>query len=216
VPTHFFTTLEQSLMAVLGFHVRLLLPLDTATTLEALGFEPVPELGEAVYTDGQIVVECTADVQSLTVQYHSARGVAPPTVIDGFPLTVVASTPFSHEIPDGSANPWLGFFDGLVVYSTDVQASQEYFEGIGFFVLEQHQEPFERIDLTDGLLRVSIQHRTGTPTLLYATDLTREAAEELAQQAEEYARVHGTDQEVYFVNIQLPHVAVVVIHDFDL
>lgn len=226
-------------MAQLGYHFRLLLPTseDTAVWQNA-GFELYSDTTPVVLTDGQVVLEYASDTDAIKVCYHHSaplkvllllekaglkptvqtEDVVEATLPGNLTVRIEKHSQVGEDFPSKEVNSWLGFCDGLIVPVADAGFAQAIFENLGFFVLEATDKPFRRIDMTDGLLRISVQESaTLQPTLLYACDLTPEAADELVHEVgTAHARSSGTSTEVYYVSINSPSLKIVVVNDFDL
>lgn len=80
--------------------------------------------------------------------------------------------------PDGDQNPLLGFFDHMVVHVDDLDASRRWAEAIGMLVLDTTGGTQPTIDVTDGLMTLSLRTMAvaGRP-LEYSADIDAETVQ---------------------------------------
>lgn len=195
-------------MAQLGHSARIVIfSGDVAASLTAwllIGFTVLDldhetQPTRARITDGQLIVTIMhGNEPSPALAYFNAspartaqqckdRGAAntvlSPTEIEftgpgGLKIWVHQQSADKAVKPDGDQNPLLGFFDHMVVHAPDLDASRRWAEAIGYLVLDTMQGAHPAIDVTDGLMTLSLRSTAiaGRP-LEYSADIDAETVQ---------------------------------------
>lgn len=225
-------------MALLGHAtwLRLSCP-DVETSCAAwygIGFTMIDETPAGVrMTDGQIAIELVAsDVRHPILVYGNAspartaqqckdRG-APSTIVEGavhfdpigeLSVLAVPMPMGAIEHPDGDQNPVLGFFDNMIVHVDDLDAARRRCEAMGLLVLDQTHGEHPGINVTDGMITVSLRTMpvTGLP-LEYSADIDRDVVDDLRSVPGVHCyAIDDADGEPMLIRLTMPEGTVILV-----